>query len=126
MYLEVKNLVKHYDSAYPIIKDLTFSIKKGEFFCVLGPSGCGKSTLLNIMAGFEKPTTGKVLIDGTEVKEPNPKYVTIFQEYALFPWKTVLQNVEYGFKGNIKEKEKIAMKYVKLVNLVLYLIDIYY
>jgi len=99
---------------------VNFSIKKGEFFCILGPSGCGKSTLLNILAGFEKPTHGKVTIDRIEVKKPNKKYVTIFQEYALFPWRNVLQNVAYGLevKGIGKERrEKIAQKYIKLVNL---------
>jgi NitT/TauT family transport system ATP-binding protein len=97
-----------------------FSIKDGEFFVILGPSGCGKTTLLNIMAGFEKQTTGKVLIDGKEVMKPDPRHVTMFQEHALFPWRTVLRNVEYGLEvqGIDEEKRrKIAEKYVKLVGL---------
>jgi len=99
---------------------VNFSVKKGEFFCILGPSGCGKTTILNILAGFQNPTNGKVLIDGIEVKGPNQKYVTMFQEHTLFPWRTVLENVGYGLEINEikKEKrEKIARKYLKLVHL---------
>lgn len=72
------------------------------------------------MAGFLKPTEGKVLIDGKEVKKPNPKYVTIFQEYGLFPWRTVLENIKFGLEiNNIEEKKQneIASKFIDLVNL---------
>ncbi|MBS3057724.1 MAG: ABC transporter ATP-binding protein [Candidatus Diapherotrites archaeon] len=95
-------------------------IKKGEFFCLLGPSGCGKTTLLNILAGFEKPTNGRVLIEGKEVTGPNPKYITIFQEHGLFPWRSVLDNVKFGLEANAmgsQQMKKIAMKYIKLVGL---------
>ena len=96
-----------------------FSIRKGEFFCILGPSGCGKSTLLSLMTGFEKPTSGKITINNKEVIKPNPKYVTMFQEYGLFPWRTVLQNVEFGLevkKMGKTKREKIAKKYIKRVH----------
>ena len=99
---------------------VNFTVKKGELFCILGPSGCGKSTLLNIMAGFEKPTTGKIIIDGKEVTKPNPNYVTMFQEYGLFSWRTVLENVAFGLEAKGVEKlkrEKIAKKYIKMVHL---------
>jgi NitT/TauT family transport system ATP-binding protein len=99
---------------------VNFSINKGEIFCILGPSGCGKSTLLNIMAGFERPTSGKVLIKDREIKKPNPKYVTMFQEYGLFPWKTVLENITFGLEAKgVSESDqyKIAKKYIKLVHL---------
>jgi|TARA_Y100000310_G_scaffold339470_1_gene432200 NitT/TauT family transport system ATP-binding protein len=99
---------------------VNFSIKKGEFFVLLGPSGCGKTTLLNIMAGFETPTTGKVLIDGKEVTAPDTRHVTMFQEHALLPWRTVLYNVEYGLEMQDLEgekKKKIVEKYLRLVGL---------
>jgi NitT/TauT family transport system ATP-binding protein len=99
---------------------VNFSIKRGELFCILGPSGCGKTTLLNIMAGFEKPTSGKVSINGKEVTKPNPNYITMFQEYCLFSWRTVLENVTFGLevKGIPKlKRENIAKKYIKMVHL---------
>ncbi len=99
---------------------VNFTVKQGEFFCILGPSGCGKSTLLNVMAGFERPTNGKVLINGQEVLEPNPKYVTMFQDNALFAWRSVIDNVAYGLEiQGIEENQRksIAMKYIRLVGL---------
>src|SRR3989338_2810147 len=93
----VKNVNKCFSFGQPgelyALDIINLAIKKGEFFCLLGPSGCGKTTLLNILAGFEKPTNGKVLIDGKEITNPNSKYVTLFQEHGLFPWRTVLDNV---------------------------------
>ncbi|PWB49659.1 MAG: ABC transporter ATP-binding protein [Candidatus Methanoperedenaceae archaeon] len=100
---------------------INLEIMDGEFFCLLGPSGCGKSTLLNIMAGFEKPTDGKVLIEGGEIAAPNPRYVTVFQDYGIFPWRTVQENVEFGLeiKGiEVNERKKIAEVFIKMVGLV--------
>lgn len=100
---------------------INLEIMDGEFFCLLGPSGCGKSTLLNIMAGFEKPTDGKVLIEGGEIAAPNPRYVTVFQDYGIFPWRTVQENVEFGLeiKGiEVDERKKIAEVFIKMVGLV--------
>src|SRR3989338_7105666 len=120
----VKNVNKCFslgqlDEVYAL--DITnISIRKGEFFCLLGPSGCGKTTLLNILAGFEKPTNGKVLINGKEIVKPNPKYITVFQEHGLFPWRTVLDNVKFGLEINgINQSEikKIAVKYIELVGI---------
>lgn len=120
----VENVNKHFavngTEKLHALGTLNLVINEGEFFACLGPSGCGKSTLLNIMAGFLKPTEGKVLIDGKEVKKPNPKYVTIFQEYGLFPWRTVLENIKFGLEiNNIEEKKQneIASKFIDLVNL---------
>jgi NitT/TauT family transport system ATP-binding protein len=77
---------------------LTLEIEPREFLTVLGPSGCGKSTLLNILAGFEKPDSGKVLLNRVPIERPGPDRGVVFQDYALFPWLNVQQNVEYGLR----------------------------
>jgi ABC-type nitrate/sulfonate/bicarbonate transport system ATPase subunit len=102
------------------IKDLTFDVKPGEFLCILGPSGCGKSTTLSVIAGFIKPTYGKVIMDHKTITGPEADRGVVFQHYELFPWKTVLQNVEFGPRmngKNRKESKSIAQKYIKLVGL---------
>jgi len=95
-------------------------VTKREFVCVLGPSGCGKSTLLSLVAGFIRPTSGSVLFDGHEVREPGPERGVVFQEPTLFPWLTVRQNVEFGL-CNIKmarsERTTRATDCLRLVGL---------
>jgi len=93
-------------------------IYEGEFICLLGSSGCGKTTLLNILAGFERPSSGSVLIDGEAVEKPHPKRITIFQEYALLPWRTVLGNVEFGLEMARAPKQERRRKAKDLLNLV--------
>lgn len=95
-------------------------IRENEFVCVVGPSGCGKSTLLNIIAGLERPTSGRVCVKGKEVVNPGSERGVIFQQYALFPWLTVKKNVKFGLKlRGVKEPElsAIADKYIRLVGL---------
>ena len=102
------------------LSNINLEVAEGEFLCLLGASGCGKTTLLNLIAGFEHPSAGSVTIDGRKVAAPDPRYVTIFQNYGLFPWRDVLGNVEYGLevKGvNTKERKKIAQEYIEMVGL---------
>lgn len=123
MYIEVENLSKtfiHKNQPLKAIDNISLSVEKGEFLCLLGPSGCGKTTLLNILAGFEKATEGIAKINGEPIREPNPRYVTIFQNYGLLPWRTVKKNVELGLeaKGVSKNKRsEISDKFIKLVGL---------
>jgi NitT/TauT family transport system ATP-binding protein len=77
---------------------IDLEVGTGEFVCLLGPSGCGKSTLLNAVAGFSPPTAGRILAAGREVTAPGPDRAMVFQEYALFPWMTVAENVAFGLE----------------------------
>lgn len=123
MSLIIEGLSKKYvkgNEERETLRDINLTVNDGEFVCILGPSGCGKSTLLNIIAGFESPTNGKVLIDGKEVISPGPDRAVVFQEHALFPWLRVMDNVEFGMKvaGVPKaERKERALKYLKLMNL---------
>ena len=78
------------------LADISLTLQPGEFVCLLGPSGCGKSTILNLIAGFDKPTTGAVLLDGKPVARPGPERGFVFQQPTLFPWLNVLDNVTFG------------------------------
>jgi NitT/TauT family transport system ATP-binding protein len=93
---------------FTAVKNLNLAIKKGEFVTIVGPSGCGKSTFLDILAGLSEPTTGEVFIDGRKVTGPGLDRGIVLQGYALFPWRTVRQNIEYGLE--IKKIKKAARK----------------
>lgn len=102
------------------LNDVSFSVREGEFVCIVGPSGCGKTTLLKIIAGLERPTSGVVTLDGKPVSGPGRDRCMVFQEYALFPWRTVLKNITFGLEnlGIPKEERlKIAKRYIELVGL---------
>jgi NitT/TauT family transport system ATP-binding protein len=102
------------------LQGLTLEIEPREFLTLLGPSGCGKSTLLNILAGFEKPDAGSVLLDGRPIDKPGPDRGVVFQDYALFPWLNIKQNVEYGLreKGISKaQAHEISTRFLALVGL---------
>ena len=93
------------------LKDINLEIPRGQFTCLLGPSGCGKSTLLNAVAGFALPTSGTIYADGNKVTAPGPERGMVFQEYALFPWMTVEDNIGFGLeiKGAPKAEIKIRV-----------------
>ena len=110
------------DGRAPVValERFDLAVDDGEFVCLLGPSGCGKSTLLNIVAGFVRPTEGRVTLDGTEVRGPGRDRGVVFQEHALFPWFRVGQNVEFGLKmAGVPRVERagIADRYLDLVGL---------
>jgi ABC-type nitrate/sulfonate/bicarbonate transport system ATPase subunit len=97
--IEVKRVVKEFVARghrVVALDGLDLTVAHNEFSAILGPSGCGKSTLLNMVAGFERPTRGQVLVQGEPVQAPDPRRGVVFQEAALFPWYTVLDNIAFG------------------------------
>jgi len=103
-----------------VLDDISLDVRENEFLVVLGPGQCGKTTLLNCMAGIIMPDAGKILLDGREITGPGPDRGVVFQQYALFPWKTVMDNVGFGLqiKGVGKaERTGIAQRYIDLVGL---------
>jgi NitT/TauT family transport system ATP-binding protein len=123
--LSLRNLAKTYFDPFrgtqvEAVSDVTLDVEEGDFICVVGPSGCGKSTILNMIAGFLPPSGGKILVGGREVSGPGPDRGVVFQSFALFPWKTVLENVAFGPKMRgvgRKEREKIAREFLELAGL---------
>lgn len=106
------------DGTLQALDQIDFTVADGEFVCLLGPSGCGKSTLLNIVGGFERPTSGRVTIDGEEVTEPSPRRVFVFQEYGIFPWASVWDNVALGLRHlPTSEQQEIIQKTIDMVGL---------
>lgn len=102
------------------LHDISVDIEDSEFLCLLGPSGCGKSTVLNLIAGFEEPTQGDVLIDGKPVEKPGPDRGMIFQTAELFPWLTVMENITFGPRLAHADKEvyiPAAERYMRLMGL---------
>lgn len=100
------------------IQEVSFSVRPGEFICILGPSGCGKSTVLRIVAGLEKPTNGSVAFNFSN--HDSPKSSMVFQEFALFPWLTVRKNVEFGLdlrEMSVKKRAEISGGLIKTVGL---------
>ncbi|MGJ4948447.1 ABC transporter ATP-binding protein [Bradyrhizobium sp. HKCCYLS20291] len=105
-----------------VIDDVSYDINERDFVAVIGPSGCGKTTMLNMLAGFQKPTTGRVLFDGAPVAGPGPERGVIFQEYGVFPWLTVRDNIAFGLRLNANrvsaaERDEICAHYLDLMGL---------
>ena len=102
MQVDVANVSKVHVSTKgePLLAllDVNFQVEKNEFFSIVGPSGCGKTTLLNLLAGFEQPTRGELKVGGEAITSPGWERAVVFQEYALFPWYTVVQNIRYGLR----------------------------
>ncbi len=102
------------------IGDISFNVSEGEFLCIVGPSGCGKSTLLKIVSGLISSSGGEVFFEGKQVKKPTNKVTMVFQSFALYPWKTVIDNVRFGLdiKGMDKtEQIEISKKYLDFMGL---------
>ena len=123
--LLLRNLSKTYFDPYAgahvtAVHDVSLEVGQGEFVSIVGPSGCGKTTILNMIAGFILASGGEILLDGRAVDGPGPERGVVFQSFALFPWKTVLDNVAFGprIRGLPKaECEKIAREYLALAGL---------
>jgi NitT/TauT family transport system ATP-binding protein len=121
--LEIRNLTKMFsteEGEMAALEDISIEVTPAEFLCIIGPSGCGKTTLLRMVAGLDHPSSGEIILDGKEVKGPSPDRGMVFQEFSLFPWRTVLKNVEFGLeiKGvGDKARREIAEKYIELVGL---------
>jgi len=102
------------------LRDVDLQFREGEFAVLIGPSGCGKSTMLYLIAGFESPSSGQILLNGKEIRRPGPDRGFVFQDYALFPWKTVLGNVMFGLRRNgvpHREAKATAMRFIQMVHL---------
>ena len=124
----IRLTIDHISKAFPVgknetlkvIDDLSFDVADNEFLVLLGPGHCGKSVTLNITAGLEKADAGMVRLDGEIIDRPSPKMGMVFQKVGIFPWLTVLENVELGprFKGEHKaERRKRAEKFIRIVGL---------
>jgi NitT/TauT family transport system ATP-binding protein len=123
--LEIRDLnqsfVREDGSSLVVLDHLNFEVKDKEFVCILGSSGCGKTTLLRLIAGLDTAQEGRIVLDGEEMKGTSPKVGMVFQEYSLFPWRTVIDNIAFGLEmqGMAKdERYRIAERYLNLVNLV--------
>jgi NitT/TauT family transport system ATP-binding protein len=123
--LTLRDLSKTYFDPYAgahvtAVHDVSLTVRQGEFVSIVGPSGCGKTTLLNMIAGFIPVSAGEILLDGRAVNGPGPERGVVFQSFALFPWKTVLENVAFGPKMcglSRTECDKIAREYLALTGL---------
>jgi len=105
---------------FTALEDITLDVRPGEFLTLVGPSGCGKSTLLDLLGGLTAPTSGRILLDGRPIEGPARDRGIVFQQYALFPWRTAAQNVEFGLDIaglKARQRREIARHYLDLVGL---------
>jgi len=112
------NRIKKNFNALPVVDGVDFAVADGEFVAIVGPSGCGKSTLMKIVAGFEHPDEGAVVIDGKPISKPSAKGIVISQHGSVFPWLTVQQNLMFGLNGDQHgDKAALADHYAEMVGL---------
>jgi len=124
MKLQVDNVSKRFSTdtgeEVEALRAVSLEVGEGEFVCILGPSGCGKTTLLRIVAGLEQPTEGRVLVDGEPVDGPTPRLGMIFQDYSLYPWRRVIDNISFGLElAGVERSARTATarQYLELVGL---------
>ena len=122
--IEVRGVGKAFGSETDrkaVLEDCSFTITRGQFNVLIGPSGCGKTTIVNLLAGYERPNAGDILLDGKAVGAPDWSRLVVFQESALFPWMTVLENVTFGpgVRGSMGRREvrREAMRLLDKVGL---------
>jgi len=119
--IEINKITKSFpagNGSLPVVDGVDFSVGDGEFVAIVGPSGCGKSTLMNMVAGFIRPDSGSIRIDGVERRQPNSKGILISQLGSVFPWLTVQENLTFGLNGRSQaEKVEIADHYADIVGL---------
>jgi NitT/TauT family transport system ATP-binding protein len=116
----VRNANQQRTQEFTAVESISLDIRAGEFFVLVGPSGCGKSTLLDMLGGLSRPTSGEVLVDGKEVTGPGMDRGIVFQQYALFPWRTALENIEFGLESIIPDRKlrrERAQSFLELVGL---------
>ena len=121
-FLQIDRLSKAFVPAKPVFADVSFTLDKGEFVCIIGHSGCGKTTILNVLAGLDTATSGTVIMDGREVAGPSLDRGVVFQSHALMPWFTVRQNIAFAVKSRWPDWKKSQVdahveKFVALVGL---------
>lgn len=120
MKLDVKNISKSFinnKKHVEVLKNINLEVDQGEFICLLGPSGCGKTTLLTIIGGFQKPDSGEIWVNENKVTKPGIDRAFIFQNYALFPWKSVRDNVLYPMKQQKISREEREKKLAELIEM---------
>ena len=121
-FLQIDRLSKAFVPAKPVFADVSFTLDKGEFVCIIGHSGCGKTTILNVLAGLDTATSGTVIMDGREVAGPSLDRGVVFQSHALMPWLTVRQNIAFAVKSRWPDWSRAQLnaqveKFVQLVGL---------
>ncbi len=121
--LVIKNISRTFtakDRVIQALDNVNLEVKDKEFICILGPSGCGKTTLLRIIAGLDSPTSGEVMLEGAKIEKPGQDRGMVFQDYSLFPWRTVIDNIAFGLEVmgvDKKERYENAREYLKLLDL---------
>jgi ABC-type nitrate/sulfonate/bicarbonate transport system ATPase subunit len=119
--ISVKDLKKSFETdqgPLPVVDGVSFDVADGEFVAIVGPSGCGKSTLMSIIAGFDRPDQGSVVVEGADRRGPSSKGILISQQGSVFPWLTVQQNLMFGLNGRApSDKEALADHYAAIVGL---------
>ncbi len=121
--IEIRNVFRTYidtnDNKVEALSDVSLSVRKGEFISIIGSSGCGKTTLLRLLAGLDVPNSGKLTIDGHEIRNPDPERGYVFQQGSLFPWLTVEKNIASGLKarGVYKRQKADVAQYIDLIGL---------